>query len=132
MSKFLLTVIILGAIGYLVYTYVIERKPDVIEVHDKIEVTKMPNYDVNIQSVSAPLYSAVISGSVKNIADFPLVNVNITYEVANGTATVYLRTLNPGETANFQSTPANIRVNDPSYKIIDIKYRLPVGYKKPE
>lgn len=132
MFKFLMTVIILGAIGYLVYFYIIEKKPDVLEVHDKITLTKLSTYDINVQSVSAPLYSAVISGTVKNIAEFPLVNVYITYQVANETATVYLRSLKQGEVANFQSSAAKIRSQDPSYKITNIKYDLPLGYKKPE
>ena len=132
MTKFLLTIILIGSIGYLVYFYVIERKPDVLEVHDKLAVTKLSSYDINVQSVSAPLYNVVITGSVKNIAEFPMVNIIITYHIANTKATVYLRSLNKGEKANFESTVAKVRNSRPSYKIENIKYDLPPGYKKPE
>jgi hypothetical protein len=118
MKKFFILVALTAA-GYLLYQNYFNK--EVVEVKESIIISQASGMDINAGPTPPPKF-AHIQGTIKNIGERDLNNVQLKYVTGYDTLSALVGFLGPGQSSEFRTNNIQVRNSNPQYTLKEINY----------
>lgn len=119
--KTLIILVILGVAGYFGYEEYV-GSPDSVKVTGNIQVSQQGNFNINAPQVSGPLYTATVSGEIKNVSGKLLKNIFIKYTISGKPSNAMLFNLYPGQSAYYTTRSVRTKAKNPSFTFESVQF----------
>ena len=118
--KKIISLILLVAVGYLVYHFVINKK-DVLEINANKVVKTSHSFDTDAPAM-IPEKEACIEGTVKNNSENVITNIVLNYKLNAQPVDARIDVLQPGETKEFATPNVKLRQSEVTFFLDNMSY----------
>jgi hypothetical protein len=119
--KKLLVFVLLAAVGYFGYEHFLKDKTD-LEIKAYPSTSTSYSSDINAPSLSPTKYGK-IQGSVKNISEKVITNIQLKYKLNAEPVEANIDKLEPGEEKNFSTQSIKLRNSEVTFFLEEKSYQ---------